>query len=175
MGRLRLPHPCGRDLNRPCLSLRTARRGDGAATHAVFYAAVHGGTAAAYGPEERAAWAPSPEPAPGWEARLLSGTTILAEERGRLVGFMTLGTDGHIDLAYVAPDRIGCGVGAALHAAVLDAARRAGLDLLSTEASLVARPFFARHGWRETARQSVIRNGVALTSYRMELGLQSIP
>ncbi|TCP42970.1 GNAT family N-acetyltransferase [Rhodovulum marinum] len=166
MGRPRLPYPRRRDL-----SLRRARPGDGAAAHAVFFAAVHGGTAAAYGPEERAAWAPSATPAPGWEERLLACTTILAEERGRVIGFMALAGDGHVDLAYVAPDRMGRGVGAALHGAIVEAARAAGLDLLTTEASLIARPFFARHGWRQTARQSVIRNGVALTNFRMELVL----
>lgn len=171
MGRSRLPHPRRRDLIGPRLRLRAARPGDGPAVHRVLYDAVHGGTAAAYGPEERTAWAPSPEPAPGWESSLLAGTTILAEERGAVIGFMSLAADGHLDLAYVAPDRMGQGVGAALHAVILEAARAAGMGLLSTEASLIARPFFARHGWRQTARQSVIRNGVALTNFRMELTL----
>ncbi|TCO70334.1 GNAT family N-acetyltransferase [Rhodovulum euryhalinum] len=171
MGRSRLPHPRGRDLSG--LRLRAARPGDGPAAHAVLYAAVHGGTAAAYGPEERAAWAPSPDPAPDWEARLLDCTTILAEMRWGIVGFMALAGDGHLDLAYVAPDWIGRGVGGALHDAILDVARGAGLGLLATEASLIAQPFFTRHGWRQTARQSVIRNGVPLTNFRMELDLQA--
>ncbi|WP_175566907.1 GNAT family N-acetyltransferase [Rhodovulum sp. ES.010] len=129
---------------------------------------MHQGTSGAYGPEERAAWAPSPDPVPGWEQRLLAATTILAEARGRLFGFMTLAPDGHLEFAYVAPSHMGRGVGSALHAAVLDAGRDAGLDMLTTEASLVARPFLARRGWCETGRQSVIRNGVALTNFRME-------
>lgn len=166
MGRSRLPHPRGRDLRG--LRLRAARPGDGAATFGVFYAAVHRGAAEAYSAEERAAWAPSPEPPPKWEAPLLSGTTLIAERRGQTVGFMTLGDDGYLDLAYVAPKQIGRGVGSALLQAIEGGARNAGLALLSTEASLVARPFFARHGWRETARQSVIRRGVALTNFRME-------
>lgn len=171
MGRPRLPRPLGRDLIAPRLRLRPARPGDGPALRAVFFAAVHGGAATAYGPEERAAWAPSPEPTPGWEDRLLGITTIVAEARNRAVGFMALAPDGHLDLAYVAPEWIGRGVGAALHAEIVAAARAAGLMLLTTEASLVARPFFARLGWHETARQSVIRQGVALTNFRMELPL----
>ena len=171
MGRPRLSYPRGRDLIAPRLRLRPARPGDGPAAHAVFYAAVHQGSAAAYGPEERAAWAPSPEPAPGWEEQLLAGTTLLAEAGRRIVGFMTLDADGHLEFAYVAPDRMGQGIGAALHDAIVVTARKAGLGLLTTEASLIARPFYARHGWRETGRQSVIRHGVALTNFRMELAL----
>lgn len=153
------------------LRLRPARPGDGPATRALFYAAVHRGAAHAYSPEERAAWAPSPEPPEGWEARLLAGTTLIAEAGGHMAGFMTLGADGYLDLAYVAPDRIGQGVGRALHEGILAEARTQGLRLLDTEASLVARPVFAHLGWREIARQSVIRHGVALTNFRMELDL----
>lgn len=167
MGRSRLPHPQRSHLTG--LHLRPARPGDGAPARAMFYAAVHQGTTHAYTAVERAAWAPSPLPPPGWEAKLLAATTMVAEQHGQMAGFMTLGGDGHLDLAYVAPDRIGQGIGRALHAAILEAARIQELRLLDTGASLVARPFFAHLGWRQTARQSVIRNGVALTNFRMEL------
>jgi len=177
VGRSLLAHPRRRDLNRDSrrdlsrLRLRPARPGDGPATHAVFFAAVREGAAAHYSDAERKAWAPSPEAPSSWEPRLLAGTTVVAEERGRIVGFMTLGSDGFLDLAYVDPGWIGRGVGGLLHRAILEIARRAGLALLATEASLVARGFFHRQGWRETARQSVIRHGVALTNFRMELAL----
>lgn len=173
MGRPRLARPRRRDL-RPDLSrlrLRPARSGDGNPTHAVFFAAVHEGAAGHYSEIERRAWAPSPEPPADWESRLLAGTTVVAEARRRVIGFMTLAPDGYLDLAYVVPDWSGRGVGALLHRAILELARAARLELLSTEASLVARGFFHRQGWRETARQSVIRDGVPLTNFRMELPL----
>ncbi|TCP62420.1 GNAT family acetyltransferase [Rhodovulum bhavnagarense] len=169
MGRLPLSYPCRRD---PIgVALRPARPGDGPATHAVFHAAVHRGAAHLYTAAERAAWAPSPLPPADWEALLLAEITLIAEHRGHVAGFMTLGRDGHLDLAYVAPDKAGQGIGRVLHGAIVQAARGRGLNLLDTNASLVARPFLARMGWRQTARQSTIRNGVALTNFRMELML----
>ncbi|WP_081534894.1 GNAT family N-acetyltransferase [Rhodovulum sp. P5] len=171
MGRPRLSGPRRRHLT----GLRPVRPGDGPACFAVFHAAVHRGARAAYSAEERAAWAPSTAPPADWEARLLAGTTLIAERFGHVLSFMTLGPDGYLDLAYVAPDVMGQGVGRLLHDRVLDAARSANLSLLSTEASLVARPVFAHLGWRETARQSVIRHGVALTNFRMELSLAAAP
>ncbi|TDX33735.1 GNAT family N-acetyltransferase [Rhodovulum visakhapatnamense] len=172
MGRSGLSFPRRRHLSaRPRLRLRRARPGDGAPTRALFHDAVHRGASLSYSPEERDAWSPSPEAPADWEQKLLSRHTVIAEIRGAPVGFMTLGEDGYLDFAYVAPDWTGRGIGRALLQAILREARRAGLGRLSTEASLVARPFFARHGWRETARQSVIRHGVALTNFRMEIDI----
>ncbi|PTW47112.1 GNAT family N-acetyltransferase [Rhodovulum kholense] len=173
MGRTGLSFPRRRHLTGrpPRLRLRRARPGDGAPTRAVFHDAVHRGASLSYSPEERDAWSPSPEVPDDWEQKLLSRHTVIAEIRGALVGFMTLSEDGYLDFAYVAPDWTGRGIGRALLQAILREARRTGLGRLSTEASLVARPFFARHGWRETARQSVIRHGVALTNFRMEIDL----
>ncbi|MEX5726846.1 putative acetyltransferase [Rhodovulum iodosum] len=151
--------------------LRAARPGDGPACHAVFHAAVHQGAAAFYSAEERAAWAPTADAPPDWEAQLLSGLTLIAERRGRIAGFMTMGADGHIDFAYVAPRFMGRGVSDALCGALESRARAAGLSLLTTEASHLARSFFLRRGWRETARQTVIRRGVALMNFRMEFQL----
>jgi len=166
MGRPRLSRPRRGHLTG--LRIRPARVGDGPACRAVFQDAVHNGTIRAYSAEERAAWAPHSDVPARWEMRLLAGVTVVAERRGSVIGFMTLGTDGHLDLAYVAAEWAGRGVGGLLHEAVLEAAAARGLAHLSTEASLIARPFFARRGWREIARQSVIRNGVALTNFRME-------
>lgn len=169
MGRPRLSPARRRHLTG--LRLRPARPGDGPACYAVFHAAVHDGTAQAYTEQERAAWAPSPDMPEGWETRLLAGIALLAERRRRPLGFMTLAGDAHLDFAFVHPAVAGMGVGSALHDAILTQSRERGFTVLTTEASLVARPFFRRRGWQEIARQSVIRNGVPLTNFRMELDL----
>lgn len=38
---------------------------------------------------------------------------------------------------------------------------------LDVEASITAKPFFERHGYRAVARQTVTRRGIELTNYRM--------
>lgn len=152
----------------PGITLRPGRPGDGPSAAAVFHAAVHEGASAFYTPEERAAWSPAP-PDDGWEARLLAGTCLVAEAAGgQMAGFMTLGDDGHLDFAYVAPAWMGKGVADALYAQLEAQARARGLRVLDTAASHLARRFFARHGWQTVARQSVIRGGVAITNFRME-------
>jgi len=150
------------------IRLRAARPGDGPALGAILHAAVHEGAARHYSAEERRAWAPAPEPPADWERRLLATHTTVAQIRGQPVGFTSLGPDGFLDLFYVAPRWMGRGVADRLHAGLLETAHARSMPLLWTEASHLARSFLSRHGWRTTARQSVIRNGVALTNFRME-------
>lgn len=134
---------------------------------------MHEGAVAAYTAKERAAWAPDPAPPPDWGARLGGQVTRVAIRKAAIRGFMTLGHDGHLDLAYVLPEERGQGTADALLAALEEVARARGMRWLTTEASLVARPFFERHGWQGGLRQSVIRNGVALTNFRMHKALSA--
>ena len=70
---------------------------------------------------------------------------------------------GHIDRLYVRASCLGQGVGSALlHVLERDAPRP-----LDVEASITAKPFFERHGYRAVARQTVTRRGIELTNYRM--------
>lgn len=154
------------------LRLRTGQRRDAFAAWMLFYDAVHDGTARHYTARERTAWAPSRQAPDNWDKTFLRGTCIVAESLGgRLLGFMTLGEDGYLDLAYVAPKAMGRGVAGALYDRIEKQALSDGLAMLSTEASHLARSFFLRRGWHQDARQDVIRNGVALTNFRMSRAL----
>lgn len=153
------------------VTLRPAQPGDGPALAQVFHDAVRTGAARHYSEAERAAWSPTAERGPDWEDRLLRGHTHVALVRRCPVGFATLGSDGHLDLFYVTPAHMGCGTADRLHDAVLSTARELGLTVLSTEASHLARSFLSRRDWHTLARQSVIRRGVAITNFRMELDL----
>ena len=81
-------------------------------------------------------------------------------EGGVIVGIADLGPDGYLDRLYVHRDWQGRGVASALCDA-LPAAR-------TTHASITARPFFERRGWRVVREQQVERRGVLLTNFVME-------
>lgn len=104
-------------------------------------------------------------------ARARPPTTFVAEEWGRVVGFMALAGDGLLDLALVAPSHHGRGGGRRLHGRIEGEARRMGLARLRTEAGHAARPFPLRRGWRHVASQSVEVNGMSLENHRMEKDL----
>jgi len=134
----------------------------------IFHDAVHEGAAADYDAAQRRAWAPAVPDAAHWADRLAYQTVIVAEAEGAVAGFMTLRADGYLDLAFVAPGLAGQGIGSHLLAAIEAEASRRGLDLLTVQASLSARPLFERRGWRMVRAQTVHPNGVALTNFAME-------
>ncbi|MFD3760392.1 GNAT family N-acetyltransferase [Streptomyces sp. NPDC058622] len=81
------------------------------------------------------------------------GSVLCAERNGRIVGVAAYRTaDGETTLTqlHVDPDRWRRGTGSALHAACLDAWRRAGTARVRLEVyehNLRAQAFYARQGW----------------------------
>lgn len=152
--------------------IRSYRQGDARALGEIFHRAVHEGAAGRYSKAERDAWSPRPPASRMWEGRLSEADTVVAVEEGVPVGFMSLDLSrGYLDLAYVLPEAMGQGVAAALYAVLESRARASGLARLTTEASHLAEPFFARQGWRVLRRQTVERHGVMLSNAVMEKAL----
>jgi putative acetyltransferase len=94
--------------------------------------------------------------------------TLVAEGGGEVIGFAELEEDGHLDMFYVRKDAVGRGVGSILYRAIEREAREQGIGLIFTEASVTARPFFERWGFRVVRERSVTRRGVELTNFAME-------
>jgi len=154
------------------IRIRPYRDGDAPVLAGVFDRAVREGAAAAYDADQRAAWASAPDAPPSWSERLGEEITVVAERDGQVAGFMTLGRDGFLDLAFVLPEAMGTGVAAALHDRVLAEAEARGLTRLTTEASHLARRFFLKQGWRELGEIAVELGGARLASFRMEKRLR---
>lgn len=151
------------------IRVRGFRAGDADALLAVFRRAVLEGAAAHYDGPQRAAWAGAADAPPAWAERLGGQMTLVAEDAaGRCAGFMTLGRDGHLDLAFVTPEAMGTGVAAALHDRLLVEAAALGLTRLTTDASHLARRFLLKSGWRETGRTDTDIDGTRLAGFRME-------
>jgi putative acetyltransferase len=104
-------------------------------------------------------------------ARMAARRTLVAEEGGEVVGFAELEDDGRLDMLYVRKDAVGRGVGRRLYEAVEREARGQGLGCIFAEASMTARPFFERRGFRVVREQMVSRRGVSLTNFVMEKDL----
>ena len=134
----------------------------------LFYETVHSVNRAGYSDKQLQAWAPSvPEPKE-WHVRMNGRRTLVAEESGEVIGFAELEGDGHLDMFYVRGDTVGRGVGQQLYRAVEREALGLGLERIFTEASITARPFFERHGFRVVREQTVTVRGVPMTNFAME-------
>ena len=151
-------------------NIRRFTADDAASCYDAFYDAVRNGTAPHYSAEQAAAWAPNAKPDATWAPRLEGANTWLAEAEGTVLGFISLYPYGYLDLFFVRPDARKLGVAGLIYDALLADTR--DLDVLTTDASILARRFFQKRGWRVTGAEDATRNGLSLTRYPMRLALQ---
>lgn len=151
----------------PDVVVRPYGPADAAATLETFTLAITRTALARYTAEQVQAWIGSPPSLGEWDAARRAVRTVVAEVDGRVAGFSDLDEHGYVDRLFVHPAAARRGVAGALLDRVVADAREAGLATLTTHASLVAEPVFARHGFEVVARETVHRGDVALDRYEM--------
>ncbi|SFP54726.1 GNAT family N-acetyltransferase [Pseudomonas borbori] len=156
----------------PSFTLRAYHAQDLQALVELFSASVHRLGAADYDQAQRQAWAPAQADMPAWQTRLAGLELLIAEENRQLAGFIGFTRDGHIDLLFTAPQHARQGVATALYAAAQMRMQAAGVTSAYTEASLTARPFFARQGFSVEQAQTVARGAVTLQRFAMRKPLR---
>lgn len=129
----------------------------------LFHDTVHKINARDYTNEQLEAWAPEEADLEAWNRSLLAHRTLVAEEDGRIAGFGDMDGTGYLDRLYVRWDCQGRGTASALCAALEQAAP----GRITTHASITARPFFEKRGYRTVRRQTVERRGAVLTNFVM--------
>jgi len=110
-----------------------------------------------------------------WAARRRSRPTWVALVGESLAGFADLEGSGHLDMMYVHPAHQRRGVASALLECAEASARARGISRIFTEASITARPFFTRRGFRTVAPNTVDVRGVRMSNFRMEKLLAPVP
>lgn len=120
-----------------------------------------------YRPPQIEAWVKAPGEIETWTERMRSRTTFVAEEPGRLIGFIQYEPPDHIDMTYVHPESQRIGVATALLTAVESDAERHGVRLLNVEASITSRPFFQARGFEIITPQIVTARGEEFLNYQM--------
>jgi putative acetyltransferase len=134
----------------------------------VYREAIHTLAAPFYTKEQLDAWAPPDQRVDRWEQRLTQVRTIVIEDDGTIAGFASHDLAGHLDLLFVHPRFARRGVATRLCAAVEHELRVAGVSRIFTEASLAARAFFERNGFRVVREESVECRGAYLRRYAMD-------
>ena len=124
-----------------------------------------------YTPEQIRRWAPD-LPEPGWSERLARTNPFVAELDGKIVGFVEWEANGHIDYFYCHHQWQRRGVGRRLYQAVEAEALRTKVDLLFTEASVTARPFFESMGFEVTLETNNLVCGAVAKQFRMQKRLR---
>ncbi len=120
------------------------------------------------------AWAPELVDLDHWVARIRQLYFIVAEQDGEIAGFAGLLGADDLDLLYVSKDHQKQGIASALLRDIEREARSRGARRLSTEASLTARHFMERRGFKVVAQQEVPFNGQRFINFVMEKALVDV-
>lgn len=130
---------------------------------ALFYQTVHTINARDYTKEQLDAWAPPEADLTKWNQSLQAHFSVVAVGNGSIIGFGDMAPSGYLDRLYVHAEKQGEGIATA----ICDLLEQAVPGCLETHASITARPFFERRGYRVIQEQSVERRGVLLTNFLM--------
>lgn len=140
---------------------------DAARLARVFYVAVREGPSL-YSEAQRAAWAPSQPTSQAYAERIKGMYLVVAEDQGKIVGFMGLGPGGYIDLAFVLPRSRGKGAFRRMYQIIEEKAQHDGRARLWTHASLIAEPAFRAVGFSVIQHEIMQRSGQNLMRAEME-------
>lgn len=130
----------------------------------LFYDTVHTVNTADYTEEEVSAWADGNTDLDEWNSSFMAHYTIVAVENDIIIGFGDITEEGYLDRLYVHKDYQGQGVATA----ICDRLEAHVHGVVTTHASITARPFFEKRGYRTARKQQVERKGVRLTNFVME-------
>ena len=151
--------------------IRRYKAGDEDGAIDVFLRSVRELGPAKYSQEQVCAWIAGRRDPALWAARMSGRETFVACDDERIIGWIEMESDGHLDFLYCAPEAAGKGVAGALYDVLIARAHENGLGRLFAEASRFAEPFFLKRGWSIDAREAVVREGVEIERARMSLVL----
>lgn len=146
------------------MELRTYRPSDCRELTELFYHTVHTVNARDYTPEQLNAWATGQVDLEKWNRSLQAHYSIVAVEKGVLVGFGDMDETGYLDRLYVHAAYQEKGIATA----ICNRLEQAVQGKITTHASITAKPFFEKRGYRVVKEQQVERQGILLTNFCME-------
>lgn len=130
----------------------------------LFYHTVHTVNAKDYTKEQLAVWATGEVDLEKWDQSLREHYSVVAVDGETIAGFGDIDQTGYLDRLYVHADYQRRGIATA----ICDRLERAVPGKIVTHASVTARPFFEKRGYRVAAEQQVERQGIFLTNFVME-------
>ncbi len=130
----------------------------------LFYNTVHTVNAKDYTKEQLDAWASVQMDLEKWDRSFQEHFTVVAVENGIIVGFGDIDTTGYLDRLYVHKNNQRKGIATA----ICDQLESKVQGRIVTHASITAKPFFEKRGYKVLKEQQVVRKEIPLKNYVME-------
>lgn len=132
----------------------------------LFYHTVHTINARDYTKEQLDVWATGKVDFEKWNQSFLAHYSIVAIDQQIIIGFGDIDSTGYLDRLYIHADFQGKGVATA----ICNKLEQAVQGKIITHASVTAKPFFEKRGYKLVKEQQVERKGIFLTNFIMEKG-----
>ena len=130
----------------------------------LFFQTVHSVNAKDYTKEQLDVWATGTVDLKDWDKSFKEHYTVVAIENNQIVGFGDIDKTGYLDRLYVHADYQGKGVATA----ICNQLEQAVQGKITTHASITAKPFFEKRGYKVVKEQQVERQGIHLINFCME-------
>ena len=130
----------------------------------LFYHTIHTVNAKDYTEEQLNVWATGQVDLEKWNQSFLEHYSIVAVDGDRITGFGDIDETGYLDRLYVHADH----QNQCVATAICDALEQTAPGNITTHASITARPFFEKRGYKIIKEQQVERQGIFLTNFVME-------
>lgn len=145
------------------MEIRRYRQSDCKELTELFYNTVHSVNAKDYTKEQLDVWAAGQVDLERWNSSLQAHYSIVAVENDVIIGFGDIDKTGYLDRLFVHMDYQGRGIASA----ICDRLEQFAEGNITTHASVTARPFFEKRGYKIVKEQQVERQGVFLKNYVM--------
>ncbi|MDE8731778.1 GNAT family N-acetyltransferase [Eubacteriales bacterium DFI.9.88] len=146
------------------MELRKYQSSDCKEVTELFYNTVHIINAKDYTKEQLDVWATGEVDLEKWNQSLQEHYSIVAVDNEIIVGFGDVDKDGYLDRLFVHADYQGKGIATAICKQLEQAVE----GKITTHASITAKPFFEKRGYKVMKKQEVERQGIFLTNFVME-------
>jgi len=97
---------------------------------------------------------------------------LLVKIEDRLVGMASLDKSGYLDVIYVHHEYQGHGIASELLFKMEQRAKKDGHDVITSDVSITAKPFFLHKGYVVVKPQLILCRGVVLRNYNVMKSLQ---
>ncbi len=146
------------------MELRKYQQTDCKEVTELFYKTVHIINAKDYTKEQLDVWAPGQVDLEKWSQSLQEHYCIVAIDNKTIVGFGDIDKDGYLDRLFVHARYQGKGIATA----ICNKLEQAVEGKITTHASITAKLFFEKRGYKVIKKQEVERQGIFLTNFVME-------
>ncbi|OEH91340.1 GNAT family N-acetyltransferase [Bacillus solimangrovi] len=150
------------------MKLRKYQSTDAEEIYKLFWDTVHSVNAQDYTEEQLNVWAPNMPQLTEWEQPFLENITYVAVIDTQIVGFSDMTIDGYLNRLFVHKNFQSLGIASKLVQKLESKVKENGIKRITTDASITAKPFFERSGYRVVNEQKVEKQGIYLINYKME-------